>query len=166
VTEPHPPSTVVVKDSLPRWVRAALTVAVVLITVAVFLFAISIAVWIAPSSRSNAESAAANAASVARLTEAVKTLTATSAIEKQQDACYDRFGAVITEGNANTLVAIVDLFVELAGQQRNHQSNPAAIDRLIEGANRAGAAYTASVAARNKYVADHRPLPCPLLPSN
>lgn len=93
--------------------------------------------------------------------------------EKQQDACYDALGALVTDGNAAVLAsltvsigAIGDLVVALAAPPPRDQATVAAIIGRIGAASKrtaaASGAYDVAIDARKAWVAAERPLPCPV----
>jgi hypothetical protein len=119
----------------------------VLIAGAVFMFALSLAIIIAYL-----------APAVGRLSHAVGDLSGDTAFEKEQDDCYDRHTALITEGNARVLARIGDLVVLLSTPPRDQ----AAIDLDIKAIDDAAATYDAAIDARADWVADGKQVPCPI----
>jgi hypothetical protein len=136
----HIDHLVVAPSSVPLAAR-------VLIAGAVFMFALSLAIIIAYL-----------APAVGRLSHAVGDLSGDTAFEKEQDDCYDRHTALITEGNARVLARIGDLVVLLSTPPRDE----AAIDRDIAAIDEAGAMYDAAITARVDWVADGKQVPCPI----
>lgn len=116
--------------------------------------------YVAPTVKANAETARA--------------LAQATAIEKQQNACYDRFTARVTGGNLASfaadlgeLGAIATLVIDLStpAPQRDPNIIPADIAAIKVAAQHGGealAAYNQADDARTKYSAAGRPLPCPL----
>ena len=102
--------------------------------------------YVAPTSKSNAETA--------------HQLAVATALEKRQAACYDLFTAEVTDGNANTVVGMATLVVQLATPAP--QRDQAAIQATIRRIDQSSRLYLTSIAERTKWAAAGRPLPCPL----
>lgn len=102
----------------------------------------------------------------------LRDLAQATATEKAQDACYDRFTAVITDRNAETLAAIDRqqsaqwaLFVAVTRQPQNPEQVRKLVARggeIGEQAADVADRYGESVDARTKWTQDGRHLPCPL----
>lgn len=99
-------------------------------------------------------------------------LAETSDTEKQQGACFDRFAAHVTDGNADALAAmsaeiaaIGGLIVTLAAQPRDQvavQAGVAAIGATVAPLGKALDAYDKASKERADWVAAGRRLPCPI----
>lgn len=154
------PTTRVPRGHEPPPVWYGWTIKLIMAT-ALALFGVSfilLLIFVAPTAKSNAD--------------AVKNLAAADAFEKRQDACFDLYSSRVSDGNAAVLASltvstglIADLVVALAAPSPDQSVVGAVIDRLGRAATgnaQASATYDAALAARAKWVAGGRHIPCPL----
>lgn len=164
--EPMPPLPLGQRPE-PRWVAWTTRFFAYATAFATSIAFLLLIVYLAPTAKSNADAAEKQAA-------AVRSLAAASAVEKQQDACYDLFTAHVTDGNQAVLAslsegvgAIGTLVVDLSTPAAQRDPNVVTADvEAIKAASQhsadALAAYNQANAARKAYSAAARPLPCPI----
>lgn len=109
---------------------------------------------------------------IAWLPPAVRNLSQAVAAKTKGDACYDRYTSNVTDGNAASLNAlaaqqgaIARLVVLLADEDRDEGAIDASIVGISQAIQRGAAAlevYERATDARTRWVANGRPLPCPL----
>jgi thiamine monophosphate kinase len=102
----------------------------------------------------------------------VRNLSEARAEEKASDACYDRYSAKVTGGNADTLAAlsaetaaIGNLVVLLSAQPRDPVAVNAGVGAIGTASTRLSTAldvYDTANSDRTAWVKAGRPMPCPI----
>lgn len=150
-------------------------IAVITAALAVLCLAALIAagvLFVAPSLNRLSKVADANSRTGQANAQVVRDLARATSIERAKDGCQARLNAIASDRSAAAIAFIARqnsaqwaLFVAVTRQPRD----PERVRKLIRDggavgvrAGKAAAAYDKADQARNQWVADNRPLPCPV----